>query len=120
MVSCIWRTGCGSGSNTSGDQANWTNCFCGKGVDCLVQSVEPQGPCKDEFIAALETSDIGQVNNRFYDLTFASGLAIQVADCDSIFCPFECQICVPAAGSGSAGDADCHPQSSDNDAGVSL
>lgn len=117
LISCIWRTGCGSGTASSGDQANWTNCFCGKGVDCLVAGAPPTGVCKDEFLAAFETTDIGQINNRFYDVTFASGLAVQTADCDSLFCPYECGICAPAAGPGTAADDTCHP-SSDTDGGV--
>jgi hypothetical protein len=72
----------------------------------------PEGACKDEVYAAVESTSAADINSRFYNLTYAAGLAIQVTDCDGLECPFECNLCTPAPGSGSTGDSDCHPRES--------
>jgi hypothetical protein len=91
LLSCVWTTGCAySAATNSNDDAQ---CLCGKdkGSDCLIMSEVPvQGACKDQIYAAAESTDRGELANRFTDVTFAVGLAFQVIDCDSLFCGPEC------------------------------
>jgi hypothetical protein len=110
VLACFWKTGC---ANTG----QWSDCLCGKNVDCFNTTAPAAGACKDELFAASESTDLNVVNNRFYDTSYAVGLALQVVDCDAISCGFECKLCTPAAGSGPSGDANCHPHAGGSDAG---
>jgi hypothetical protein len=71
-----------------------TDCYCGTGVDpnaCFSGSVSPTGPCKTEVEAAAESSVLGDINNRYFDPSYALGAATSVIEtCDQFDCVEEC------------------------------
>jgi hypothetical protein len=73
-----------------------TDCFCGIGVDpnnCFSTGTfaSATGPCKNIVAVGAESTAIGDINNHFFDPTYAIGAAAAVIEtCDQFACVAEC------------------------------
>jgi hypothetical protein len=87
VLNCVHSTHCAIRSDGSFSD---TDCYCGAGVDpnsCFGGTVTPTGVCKTQIEAATESNVLGDVNNRFFDPTFAIGAATTVLEtCDQFDC----------------------------------
>jgi hypothetical protein len=81
---CIRRTDCNTASNSI--------CWCGTTSipQCTSGGAPATGVCKDEEVAAAESTDPAQISQRFTNPTFASGAAHNRFACEKDFCATEC------------------------------
>jgi len=104
VYKCVMQSGCGIypvSTPTLG-------CFCGdKDPDACVQAGMANGPCRAEILAAMETSEPAEVVNRYTDITWAGGAALQKVLCEVSACLDTCYYgrVVPAPRDGGSSDA---------------
>ncbi len=81
LLDCMVRSDC--------YKKDMGDCYCGtSGVAC--QTGGANGVCLDEFEAAAESDQYGDIGARFADPTFALGRADYVMECYRAECPQEC------------------------------
>ncbi len=89
LLKCMHRSQCAD-PNLSG-----TDCYCGAGVElslCISPQFTPNGACKDEMLAALETDNFAASLGKASDPCFANGAALTiVGTCDYFCCSQECR-----------------------------
>jgi hypothetical protein len=89
VIDCIRDSGCASADGSASD------CICGENVDvgeCQGKSLsELTGRCKDVISAGLGTTDLGEIAVRFGDPEYATGLAVQLIQCEQTFCEGSCE-----------------------------
>jgi hypothetical protein len=88
VLNCIRSSRCASATGNASD------CICGQGVDvgvCAGQSfANVTGVCKDAIAAGAESTLMTDISNRLGDPAYATGRAIQLIQCDQVFCPVDC------------------------------
>jgi cysteine-rich repeat protein len=88
VVDCALVHGCGFSMYEAAE------CYCGSnsGDACVTQGPAPDAPCKQEWLTATKAASNDEVQNRFTDLSFASGWAYFLISCYRSECG---DVCTP-------------------------
>jgi cysteine-rich repeat protein len=105
LLSCVRRTDCDLATRTtvSGSGAYLENCYCGtSGADCFDGKVKPNGSCRAETEAALESTASSEIVGRFDGSNPAYPIFGAVRDllkCEDTSCSTDCAR-APSCGDG--------------------
>lgn len=88
VLDCIRTSKCASATGSASD------CICGPGADVGVCAgkafADVTGACKDIIATGADSQMLTDISNRLGDPQYATGLAIQLIQCDQIFCADSC------------------------------
>jgi hypothetical protein len=90
VLECFRATGCASAGRSTSD------CLCERNADggmCQGREFsELTGACKDVIAAGLDSTDLAEIEARFGDPEYATGLAVQLIQCGKTFCGDACAL----------------------------
>jgi hypothetical protein len=80
---CIRNSKCGDPAHDT-----LVPCYCGSAAqdDCLFGKATPNGPCKALIEAGAKSTNPLEVGQRYFDMSYTTGQAIQLANCEQTFC----------------------------------
>jgi len=84
---CIQASHCG---DTKRDTL--VPCYCGAvdQDDCFFGKAPPAGPCKAPMEIGAKTTNPLDIGQRYFDMAYATGQAVQLTNCETTFCK-ECR-----------------------------
>jgi len=87
IVSCVRSSGCAQEAEGQQLDAEW----CYSGIPQAEWAPEKMnGKCEEQFLLGAETGDDADVQERWSDVSYALGAAVQLLICESEFCAAPC------------------------------
>jgi cysteine-rich repeat protein len=87
IVSCVRSSGCAQEAEGQQLEAEW----CYSGIPQAEWAPEKMnGECKEQFLLGAETGEDADVQERWSDVNYSIGLAVQLLICESEFCAAQC------------------------------
>jgi hypothetical protein len=92
LLKCMHSSNCAGGVNAV--VAPELGCYCGgtaQLTECVANTFMPTGPCKEQFLAGLESYQFGTAIQGEYDPCYATAAALELyTNCDFNCCAVEC------------------------------
>jgi cysteine-rich repeat protein len=87
IVSCVRSSGCAQEAEGQQLEAEW----CYSGIPQAEWAPEKMnGKCKEQFLLGAETGEDADVQERWSDVNYSIGRAVQLLICESEFCAAQC------------------------------